>query len=149
MITIIITNDYYILSLLVIVRGRTSISIVICPPLFLHKMYTFLLLYEMLMSAGNKLNWIELSDWYTNGWYRTKFAFLEYLGYGKNLLWQTHQFREHFTVPFRYRKVLNIMMVSGWQMTFQTSRRWLVKYAKTSRKRRPVERCSMSETSQL
>ena len=55
MITIIITNDYFTLSLLVIVRGRTSISIVFCPPLFLHKMYT-LLLYEMLMCAGNKLN---------------------------------------------------------------------------------------------
>ena len=35
----------------------TSISIVFCPPLFLHKMYTLLLLYEMLMCAGNKLNW--------------------------------------------------------------------------------------------
>ena len=58
MITIIITNDYYIptLSLLDIVRGRTSISIVFCPPLFLHKMYTLLLLYEMLMCAGNKQN---------------------------------------------------------------------------------------------
>ena len=30
-------------------------SIVFCPPLFLHKMYTLLLLYEMLMCAGNKL----------------------------------------------------------------------------------------------
>ena len=56
MITIILINDYYALGLLVIVRGRTSISIVICPPLFLHKMYTLLLLYEMLMCAGNKLN---------------------------------------------------------------------------------------------
>ena len=65
MITIIITSDYYTLSLLVIViRGRTSISIVFCPPLFLHKMYTLLLLYEMLMCAGNKLNWIELSSIY-------------------------------------------------------------------------------------
>ena len=62
MITIIITNDYYALSLLVIVRGRTSISIVLCPPLFLHKMYTLLLLYEMLMCAGNKLNLIELNN---------------------------------------------------------------------------------------
>ena len=42
------------------VRGRTFISIVFCPPLYLHKMYTLLLLYEMLMCAGNKLNWIEL-----------------------------------------------------------------------------------------
>ena len=60
MITIIITNDYYTLSVLVIVRGWMSISIVFCPPLFLHKMYTLLLLYEMLICAGNKLNWIEL-----------------------------------------------------------------------------------------
>ena len=56
MITILITNDYYALSLLVIVRGRTSISIIFCPPLFLYKMYTLLLLYERLMCAGNKLN---------------------------------------------------------------------------------------------
>ena len=54
-----IMYDYYALSLLVIVRGRTSISIVFYPPLFLHKMYTLLLLYEMLMCAGNKLNSIE------------------------------------------------------------------------------------------
>ena len=40
--------------------GWTFISTVFCPPLFLHIMWTLSILYEMLMCAGNKLNWIEL-----------------------------------------------------------------------------------------
>ena len=68
MITIILSNDYYALSLLVFVRGRTSISIGFCPPLFLHKMYTLLLLYEMLMCAGNKLNTLVITTATCENW---------------------------------------------------------------------------------
>ena len=69
--SIVCNSMIIMLSLLVIVRGRTSISIVFCPPLFLHIMCTLSLLYEMLMCAGNKLNWNWICQWHPVVFYST------------------------------------------------------------------------------